>query len=105
MYVDLDPSDGRTFDGLLQFVGTAGGVRYVKAWLRVRRTDDEIIVTLAHELRHVLEVAQAHEVISQASVARVYEVLGRSDNPGRFETRAAQETEAQVAAERRRAKR
>jgi hypothetical protein len=102
VYIDLDPYDERTLDGVLQFVGTAGGVRYVKVWLRVRRTDDEIIVTLAHELRHAVEVAQAREVTSQASLARFYLAVGRSDNPGRFETRAAQETAAQVAAELRR---
>jgi len=99
VYVDLDPYDGRKLDGVLQFKGAGNGVRYVAVWLQPWRIDDELIVTLAHELEHAVEVARARHVGSQASLVQLYEAIGRSDNPGRFETRAAQDVAAQVAAE------
>jgi len=99
VYVDLDPYEGLKLDGVLRFLGTGPGARYVAAWLRPRRTDDELIVTLAHELQHAVEVAGARYVASEVSFAQLYEGIGRSDNPGRFETEAAQRTAARVAAE------
>jgi hypothetical protein len=96
VYVDLDPHDPRTLDGVLQFVGCGGNVRYVKVWLRPRRTDDEIIVRLGHELEHAVEVARAPQIVSQASLVAFYQAAGQSDNEGRFETRAAQEVAAKV---------
>lgn len=82
VYVDLDPYDDRTLDrtldGALQFVGKAGDRRYVRVWLRPRRTDDAIIVTLGHELHHAVEVARAPQITSRASLARFYETAGFS---------------------------
>jgi hypothetical protein len=104
VYVDLDPyagleHQGIQLDGLLRFVGIGSETRFVVVWLRPQRTDDEMIVSLAHELHHAVEVVRARDVTSQDALLRLYRRIGRSDNPGRFETEAAQETAARVAAE------
>jgi len=106
VYVTLDPYAGQyggiQLDGLLRWAGTAAETRYVVVWVQPRQPDDELIVTLAHELHHAVEVARARDVRSQAALMRLYEGIGRSGNPGRFETEAAQKTAEQVAAELRR---
>jgi hypothetical protein len=99
VYVDLDPFDERKLDGALGFVGKAGGTRFVKVWLRPRRIDDEMVVTLGHELQHVLEVAGDPQVISQATFAAFWARTGQSEKPGRFETRAAQQVALRIRAE------
>lgn len=99
VYVDLDPYRDLNLNGVLRFVGAGGGLRYVIVWLNPRRTDDELIATLAHELCHATEVAKTRSITDQASFARLYQEIGSSDNPGRFETGAARQTAAQVAAE------
>jgi hypothetical protein len=99
VYVDLDPYNVRKQDGVLTFVACAGGMRFVEVWLRPTRTDDELVVTLGHELQHAVEVARAPQIVDQASFAAFYRSAGRSDNPGRFETAAALEVAARVRAE------
>lgn len=99
VYVDLNPYDGRKFDGALEFVGSGGGARFVRVWVRPNRTDNEVLATLGHELQHALEVARAREVMSQASLAAFYARAGWSDNAGQFETAAAQQVAARVRAE------
>jgi len=89
-YVDLAPYEEPGLEGALEFVATVGGARYVRVWLQPRRTDDELIVTLGHELQHVVEVADAPQVVSQDSLAVFCAHTGKSDKPGHFETRAAQ---------------
>jgi hypothetical protein len=99
VYLDLDPFDERKLDGALRFVGKAGGARFVKVWLRPRRIDDEMVVTLGHELQHALEVAADPQVVSQATFAAFCAKTGQSDKPGRFETRAAQQVALRIRAE------
>ncbi|MGE5358104.1 MAG: hypothetical protein ACM3NQ_03740 [Bacteroidales bacterium] len=98
-YVDLTETGPRGLDGMTTFSGTAGDVRYVRVWLRPDRIDDHIIATLGHELQHVLEIARAPQVTSEASLVALYRTIGRSSNPGRYETRTAAEAEARIRAE------
>jgi hypothetical protein len=99
VYVDLDAFDERKVDGSLRFLGKGGGTRFLKVWLRPRRIDDEMVVTLGHELQHALEVAGDPQVVSQATFAAFYARKGQSDKPGRFETRAAQQVARRIRVE------
>jgi len=99
VYVDLDAFDERKVDGSLRFLGKGGGTRFLKVWLRSRRIDDEMVVTLGHELQHALEVAGDPQVVSQATLAAFYARKGQSDKPARFETRAAQQVALRIRAE------
>lgn len=99
VYVDLNPFEEHRLDGLLRFASAANGARYLVVWLSPRRIDDALIATLAHELRHAVEVGGAPEVTSEASLGRLYQRIGHSDHPGKFESEEAQAIALKVAAE------
>jgi hypothetical protein len=99
VYVDLDPFDRRPFEGVLEFVGSAPGTRFVRVWLRPTRNDTDLIVMFGHELQHAIEVARAADVVSRGSLTTLYRSIGRSDNPNQFETEAALETSRRVRTE------
>jgi hypothetical protein len=72
----------------LQFVTTADGQRYLRISINSAINPREMIVLMAHELHHALEVAAHQEVVDQTTMQRLYEQLGRR-LPGRgtaFET-------------------
>ncbi len=111
VYVDLDPYEARALDGglrldgALQFLGSAAGKRYVKVWLRPHRPHDELdglIVAFAHELRHAVEVARAPQGQERGFARAALSGDWPVGQPGRFETQAARDTAARVAAELRR---
>ena len=60
------------------------------------RRGDYTIATIAHELRHAIEVLDAPEAIDRASVGRLYERIGYLVSPGINETEAAQTAGHQV---------
>jgi hypothetical protein len=82
-----------------QFMTTAGGYRYIRVTLELEPTTDVGIAMLGHELRHVLEFADAQWVESGRDVTRLYEEIGFStcEFPGRcYDTMAAVHTGRQV---------
>jgi hypothetical protein len=99
VYVDANPFEGLRLEGALRFAGSGRGVRYVIVWVRPTRFEDRVIATLAHELRHAVEVGAATDVKSQRALTRLYEVIGRSDRRGHLESEAAQAVARQVARE------
>jgi hypothetical protein len=99
VYVDVNPFHDLRLEGALRFVGTSDGVRYVIVWVRSTRFEDKVIATLAHELRHAVEVGGAPEVRSQRALARLYEAIGHSDHRGHVESDAAQAVARRVARE------
>jgi hypothetical protein len=58
---------------------------------RWRTTPYERIALLGHELQHALEVAAAPEVRDPRGLAKLYRRIGWESQPGKFETRAAQD--------------
>jgi hypothetical protein len=61
--------------------------------------DDAMIVTIAHELRHAIEVIETPEAVDTASVGLLYERIGFRTRAGVYETNAADETGERVQAE------
>jgi hypothetical protein len=96
VYVDLDANEPGSLEGSLQFRAATPDIRYVRVWLQPRRTDEVLMPVLAHELQHAAEVARAAEVRSAESFRAMYAAVGKSANPGHYETEAAQRVGARV---------
>jgi hypothetical protein len=104
VYVSRTVLDG-TLRGALRFVGAgAHGGRYLLIEL-----DDELgdsldpssdriagIATLAHELQHALEVAEAAHVLDPVSFETFYREFGTESRPGVVDTMAARLAGEQV---------
>jgi hypothetical protein len=103
VYVRLATLPTLTLDGRTAFLKvdapTPGGPRLLVVELSCSRPILAQTATLAHELRHALEIADAPWVVGTATLAQYYAQIGfRLDPSGplRFETVAARETAAQV---------
>jgi hypothetical protein len=76
------------------------GVRYVRIVVDTEHSRALIVKQLAHELWHVLEIADAPDVVDADSLRALYRRIGRpSVRPDLFETDAAIQVTAAVAAE------
>lgn len=76
--------------GRTVFQVQAGGYRYVTVVICTRQTRTVQLATLAHELVHALEIADAPEVRTQADVKALYDRIGeRTLGLARYETNAA----------------
>ena len=64
------------YSGDTQFVGTAGGQRYLRIRLDVRLHDEAAIAMLGHELQHAWEIATHPWVSDQMTLAELYERIG-----------------------------
>lgn len=90
VYVDELTKQDADYDGRLSFIGAAGGYRFLRIELR-QLSAPAVGAVLAHELRHVLEVA-ASDVTTRAEFDALYERIG-TQLPGgdgrRYDTLAA----------------
>ena len=85
--------------GRVLFVCDAGRVRYLRAEIHMRRTDADLVATIAHELQHTLEVAAHPDVRDEQGVRGLYGEIGCSRRPNRFDTKAADEAGWRVRSE------
>jgi len=78
----------------------AGPMRYVVVELACGRSRIDELVTLGHELRHAVEIANAPEVVDARTLSAHYRRIGvRTSGPTeweRFETRAAAEASSEI---------
>jgi len=76
VYLRCDRQLGSELSGLLSYVGTAGGLRYVM--VRVGYIGDRLrqIALVGHELRHAVEVAETPEIVDRASFQTAYARIG-----------------------------
>ena len=103
IYLESDTILPHGLDGMLRFVTTAGGFRYVRVSIRPRLASNVLVSMIAHELRHAVEIARAPEVVDEAGMARLYRRIGFScEKPVRFDTLAAIRVGTQVLRELRR---
>lgn len=84
--------------GRLRFMGSVAGVRYTIADVRLQTQWWNQVATLAHELMHAVEIAEAPWVQSAADMEAFYREAGTmtSDRPPSFETAAAREVSHRV---------
>jgi len=102
VYVRLATLATLTLDGRTAFLKVdtpTPGARLLVVELSCSRPILAQAATLAHELRHALEIADAPWVVGTATLEQYYAQIGfrlDSGGPLRFETVAARETAAQV---------
>jgi hypothetical protein len=80
----------------LQFMAAAGGQRYLRVSINLSVDRRDMIVLLAHELHHALEVAAHPEVVSQDTMRRLYETIGQPNGLQAFETVGAAAVSSRV---------
>ena len=90
IYLETNTMLPRGLDGMLSFMTSAGGFRYVRISIRPGLTSDVLVAMIGHELRHAVEIARAPEVVDEASMARLYTRIGFfCGKPARYDTLAA----------------
>jgi hypothetical protein len=83
VYVSCDGDSRSRVSGRMMFVSTAGGVRYVVVRLAPLPSPAHQIAILAHELQHVVEVADTPAIVDAESMAREYMRMGHiNDHSG-----------------------
>ena len=92
VYVSFKMFDEADIAGRIQFVGSAGGRRYLQIFV-APLADVACIAILGHELRHAVEIAAAPSVVDAASLAQCYARIGFKVAPhaDRFDTHDAVE--------------
>lgn len=84
--------------GSLTWVVATERFRYVRVSLNPDLSGEELIATLAHELQHVVEVAQAPLVVDPGTLSALYRRIGieRLSHTEAFDTEAAKRVGEQV---------
>lgn len=87
--------------GLLTFVARGGSLTYLLIRVELSQHGPERVATLAHELTHAAEVAEARPPVrSESDLEALYRRIGiRGDRTGEFESRMAVVNERQAKAE------
>lgn len=98
VYLESQPYIRRMLLGAVTWVGSNDQVRFVRVSIKMAPKSSSLIATLAHELRHVVEVIDAPWVNSNYALRDLYEQIGqRSGLADRaWDTRAAQLVTDQV---------
>jgi hypothetical protein len=77
LIVHVLPAEGLgPLDGALQFVASVGNVRYVRIRVRLYQRSSALIMLLAHELMHAVEIADTPEVRDNKSLKVLYSRIG-----------------------------
>jgi hypothetical protein len=76
IHVERRLHGGSEADGVLTFVGHAGGYRYLRIGIRIVGPPASAIALLAHELQHAAEIADDAGVIDRATFHALYERIG-----------------------------
>jgi hypothetical protein len=82
-----------TLAGRMLIMPSSGTQRFMRVQVRLDARPNEIIATIAHELRHVLEVAEDDTVRDADGLLTLYKRIGHAvAGSRRYDTSAAQET-------------
>jgi hypothetical protein len=100
VYVNVKTFDESDISGQIQFIGAAGGRRYLQIFV-APLPYVTCLAILGHELRHAVEIAAAPSVVDSASLAQCYARIGFRVAPhvNRFDTRNAVESGRRVLSE------
>ncbi len=98
VYVRCVAFNQATFVGRLMFLTSIAGHRYLVIELRNPEVWQTQVATLAHELQHAVEIAEAPWVQNQASMAQYYRQSGITvgSTPLTFDTDAAKQVGLRV---------
>ncbi|MGD9904042.1 MAG: hypothetical protein AB7U83_11280 [Vicinamibacterales bacterium] len=81
VFLDIDPRLNRGLSAGLTWMATTPSARLVRASFRPDLPAREAVAMLAHELQHVLEVAEHPEVQSAETLAGLYARIGNRSSP------------------------
>jgi hypothetical protein len=92
---------GLRHKGLLTFVAHGGPLTYVLIRVEIGQLEIDRVATLAHELTHAVEVAEARPSLhTEAELQALYRRIGMpGERPGEFESRTAVANERQARTE------
>lgn len=79
-----------------KLVAAVAGARFLRIGINAGVASTDLVPLLAHELQHVLEIAERDEVRDEAAVRRLYQQIGRASGADAFETDAALAVELTV---------
>lgn len=100
VYLSYEPFRRAGAAAQVTFLSAVGGWRYVRIGINPRYRGCQRLGLLAHELQHVVEIAEAPEVVSSASMAELYRAIGFRAASGygweQFDSDAAIQTGQQV---------
>ena len=83
--------------GRILLAGVAGNQRYLRVQVRATLPRDQMIATIAHELRHALEVAGDRTVVDEKGFVALYRRIGDAAQAcGGYDTEAARVTGRRV---------
>jgi hypothetical protein len=78
--------------GRMLIMPSSGGQRFIRVQVRLDTRPMDVIATMAHELRHVLEVAEDQAVRDVDTLEALYKRIGTPVSGGhRYDTTAAQD--------------
>jgi hypothetical protein len=83
VYVKCEGDPRARITGRMTFVSAVGGVRYVVVRLAPLQSRVRQIAILAHELQHVVEVADTPAIVDAESMAREYMRMGHINHHSR----------------------
>jgi hypothetical protein len=83
-------------DGQLAVSTSKTTQRYLRAQVLTGLGTSEMMVVIAHELQHALEVAAHQEVRDSKTLGELYRKIGVEARRGRYDTLAAQATSVRV---------
>jgi hypothetical protein len=99
VYVSLNPFMKKRLAGQTTWMGKSKEFRYLRVAINGDLVADQIIGTLGHELRHVVEVIDDESVVDEGTLVSLYRRIGKPsspDIPSGWETVAAQDAGLQV---------
>jgi hypothetical protein len=92
VYIEASHDLPASLAGRMLIVPSTGPQRFMRIQVRIDTRPDDIIATIAHELRHVLEVAADLTVRDVHALASLYKRIGNPVPGGqRYDTVAAQD--------------
>ena len=95
----IDPRTKRVLSGAMSHEVTMAGAHRVLHVMVAPESGDRSLITLGHELQHVIEVLEAGDATTEAAADRLFERIGVRVGPSVMETQAAVDVQRAVARE------
>lgn len=97
VYIEQTLDMPKTLEGRLLLMPLANHQRYLRIQINRNGSQNELVATIGHELRHAIEVADATEVRDETALELLYRRIGMgSTGEHNYDTEAARTTGRRV---------
>ena len=97
VYIEQTVDLPKTLQGRLLLMPLANHQRYLRIQINRDGSQNELVATIGHELRHAIEVAEASDVRDETALERLYRRIGMgSSGEHTYDTEAARTTGRRV---------